>query len=196
MQKIIDAVNRALGARAEADKMKIGEVCPTDAVPVYINTACGVFPSLMRWGFPGYQKKDSKAKPQPIINARSETVEHKPTFSPFLANRCLVPACQYYDWAVDPSNEKKKIKYAFEPVMDTASIFWMAAIFQELGGGKLPVFTILTMAASPSVAPIHDRMPVIFGNEDARLAWIRGEKDIKGLIEREAVREIDHRLAA
>ena len=191
MEKIIVAVNRALSGREELNKMKTGEIFPTDIVPVYSNMVEGVSPTLMKWGFPGFVKPGSKAKPSVIINARFETIAEKPSFSKYLHQRCLVPANMYFEWAANVETaDKKKPKYIFQPKDEAFSLFWMAAIYRKVADATVPVFTILTMEASASVAPIHNRMPVILGSREARHAWMKGEKDVQDLIRHAAVRDI------
>ena len=73
--------------------------------------------------------------------------------------------------------------------------FWMAAIYRLIDGVSLPLFTILTMDASASVAPIHNRMPVIWRNREARIAWLKGNNNMKELIHEATVRDIMYRLA-
>lgn len=189
IQRIIDAVNRAIVDRAIREQMKTGEVFPTNIAPVYVNSDNGAAPALMKWGFPGFLPKGSNAKSAPpIINARSESVAEKPSFSRYLNQRCLVPANSYFEWA--KTGDKKKPKFSFHPVDDALGTFWMAAIYRQIENSEVPVFTILTMDASESVMPIHDRMPVILGSKEARRAWMSGERDLKGLFAHEAVRDV------
>ena len=196
MEKIIVEVNRALADRGETQTVKSGEICPTDTVPVYASTIDGISPTAMKWGFPGFTKPGSRAKPPVIINARSETIAEKPSFSRYLHQRCLVPATAYFEWAAKVETaDKKKPKYIFQPEDESFSLFWMAAIYREVADATVPVFTILTMDASASVAPIHNRMPVILGNREARHAWMKGEKDVEGLIRHGAVLNIVYRPA-
>lgn len=197
MQNIINAVNRVMAGREELEKMKTGEIYPTNIAPVYINTHNGAMPTLMQWGFPGFLKPGSKAtKPPAIINARSETIAEKPSFFRYLHQRCLVPANAYFEWASNETgSDGKKPKYQFHPADDAFSLFWMAGIYREVDYATVPVFTILTMDASASVMPIHDRMPVILGGKDARRAWMQGENDLKGLFGDAAVREIVYQPA-
>lgn len=192
MQKIIDAVNRAIIDRETKEKMHTGEIRPTDITPIYVNSPSGATPTLMKWGFPGFIPRDSKAKvAPPIINARSETIMEKPSFSRFVNQRCLVPANSYFEWA--NTGAKKKPKFEFHPVDDELDTFWMAAIYRSTDSDPVPVFTIITMDASDSVSPIHDRMPVILGSKLARRAWMQGEKDILGLFRETAVRDIAYK---
>jgi putative SOS response-associated peptidase YedK len=48
----------------------------------------------MKWGFmPSFTKK-------PIINARAETIDIKPTFkNSFINKRCIIPATSIFQWA-------------------------------------------------------------------------------------------------
>ena len=55
---------------------KTGEIFPGDAAPAVISDGGRIVAVPAIFGFPGYQ--DGKL----LINARSETAEQKPTFSP------------------------------------------------------------------------------------------------------------------
>ena len=57
-------------------------------------------------------------------------------------------------------------------------MLYMAGIintFRDATGSDYSAFVILTTAANDSVAPIHDRMPVIL-EPDERVRWIRDER--------------------
>lgn len=190
MQKIVDAVNRALVGREEQKKVKVGEIYPTDIAPVCANTFKGITMTAMRWGFPGFPKAGSTAKPTVVINARSETVSQKPMFSTYLHQRCLVPANGYFEWVQNANLVSgKKTKYAFAP-KENQSLFWMAGIYREIADAPVPVFTILTIDASESVAPIHNRMPVIFATRESQRAWLKGDNDWAELIRSAAFTDI------
>ena len=106
----------------------------------------------MKWGYSGYGNT--------VINARSETAFEKPMFRKSMQERrCLLPASGYYEWRRTPSGGKSKQKYALYRA-GQPTIF-MAGLWREEQGERLPVFVILTKAAGPGIADIHDRMPVI-----------------------------------
>ena len=105
--------------------------------------------------------------------------------------RCLVPANAYYEWP--NTGAKKKPKFEFQPVDESQDTFWMAGIYRQVEEGTLPVFTVMTMDASESVAPLHDRMPVILPSKEARRIWMSGERDFLGLFRDTAVRDIRYR---
>jgi putative SOS response-associated peptidase YedK len=97
-----------------------------------------------------------------LINARSETAATKPSFrTAFRKRRCLVLADGFYEW----KGEKGKKQPMFLTLPD-GSPFAFAGLWENWDGGgteKHPYrsCTILTRDASPSVRPIHHRMPVI-----------------------------------
>jgi len=87
---------------------------------------------------------------KPIINARAETLDRKPTFQPLLENRCLVPATAYFEWRRDGTARFKNRIAAGD-----------GALFCFAGLTDGERFTVITRAPLPSVAHIHNRMPVI-----------------------------------
>ena len=191
LREVIDAVNRVLkvGDRIPYERVPVGEIAPGSVTPVLIQTPEGPARTLMRWGFPGYAKAGAKAKPRPIINARSETVQVRPSFAPYLGQRVLIEASRYFEY-LEIVGEKKKQKYGFAP--EYGEPFYMAALYREVPGEALAVFTILTMDASPAVMDIHDRMPVILKDKSARRAWMQGARDLKGLFAEAAERDVSY----
>ena len=146
--------------------VSFGEVCPTNIAPAIATDRRGaqaVFP--MRWGF-ALQGRRSL-----LVNARVETAREKPSFQEaWESHRCVLPASRYYEWQ-HPSPESGRkpggIKYSIRP-QDT-EITWLCGLYRIEGG--LPVFVVLTREASPDVAQIHDRMPLILP-KDCVKAWV------------------------
>ena len=134
------------------------EIFPSAIAPVILSSGHKISIEFARWGFPGMQKNEW------IINARSETVSQKPKFrQSFHARRCVIPATGFYEWTHD--SQKKKYKFH---IPDHKNIY-MAGIWNEYNGEKH--FVILTTAANHSMAPIHNRMPLIIPKEVIR-SWI------------------------
>lgn len=98
---------------------------------------------------------------QPMINARSETLTEKPTFQGLLKQRCLIPVSAYFEWRKleDGSKRKNTIMAADKSVMTMAGL---------TDGTR---FTMITCDPSPSIAHIHNRMPVIL-EADAASHWM------------------------
>ncbi len=161
LKRIIDEAQQNLDkANAEnpekAKPMKMGEVFPTDIVPVVCANSKGEIVAYpMKWG---YTSPDGKGV---LINARSETVFDKAMFrSGIMEHRCLVPALNYYEWEKKGS---EKTKYAIKA--ENEQITFLAGIFRMEKTSKLPVFVILTKNPEDNIAFIHNRMPVIIPRE-------------------------------
>ena len=168
MQNIIDEILRRYDGKPALQKLQLGEVRPTDVVPVLANSKnFEVRPFLMRWGFSG-------GKGGSVINARSESAHEKPMFSGLLhRRRCLVPAAHYFEW-----DKATRAKYQIEAA---GEMLYMAGLYRYEDDPALPAFTILTRAASPQAGKIHPRMPVILPGSVAR-KWLAPEADIAKLI--------------
>lgn len=118
---------------------------------------------VARWGLIPSWAKDMSIGGR-MINARAETVATKPSFRrAFARTRCLVPADGYFEWYRPEQGAK-------QPFFIHGSGVWALAGLHETWqpGNAPPVhsFTILTMAASPDLAKIHDRMPVTLNPVD------------------------------
>lgn len=124
----------------------------------------------LQWGLvPSFVKDTADWKP--LINARSETVNEKPSFrKAFQRRRCIVPANGFYEWK-DFGNGKK-IPF-FIRVLDQ-DVFGLAGIYEthtSAGGETLHSFALLTTEANALMQPVHDRMPVILRKEDYNV-WL------------------------
>ncbi|TAL28744.1 MAG: SOS response-associated peptidase [Alphaproteobacteria bacterium] len=152
-----------------------GIVAPGMKAPVITNPAGrdgGI--TYMTWGFvPHWSKEDLKTK---IINARLETLHEKPSFRD--AKRCVIPANGFFEW--DRSGKPSR---PFDFHLAENAPFALAGLFDEwtnpATGEVRETFAIVTTAASPVVAKIHDRMPVILRTPEAMAAWINMEKNFR-----------------
>ena len=145
--------------------MKLGEIFPTNTVPVITSER----PRLMQWGFARYNGGGK------VINARSETATEKSMFAKSMRERrCLLPASWYFEWQRVGSTKKQKHAISLPDGAPLA----MAGVFREEKDIPLPVFVILTREAAPGLSQIHDRMPVILAKEMQR-EWLSTYCDIK-----------------
>lgn len=119
---------------------------------------------LVRWGLiPGWAK-DPKSLPL-LINARAETAGERAAFkAPLRHRRALVPATGFYEWrTVGRTRQPYFLKprqgglVAFAGLMET---------YADPNGSEIDTGAILTAEASPDIAPIHNRMPVVVRPED------------------------------
>lgn len=182
-------------------------VAPTMAVPVIWHGAGGLELASARWGLIPSWWKQAKP-PGNCLNARSEEAAGKAIWrDAFRVSRCLVPMLGYYEWQelerVDSATgELKKYKqphYFFvEPDRPGASAGLMSS---WAAPGQVPMVTcaILTRAASPSAAQIHDRMPVILPL-DAQAAWldpnVADAAKVAEIIDRRAISDVRHYLVS
>ncbi len=178
LRPIIEAARRSSLTGRMVDKLgkalkTEGEVRPTDMVPVLAPDKSGrqtVYPMIWGFTFPGMER--------PIVNARVESADSRPSFrESWQRRRCVIPASWYYEWDHIQVKGKKKAgsKYAIQPV--DAAVTWLAGLYRiETGyaGFRYPVFSVLTRNPSPELLKIHDRMPVILP-EDAISRWISPE---------------------
>lgn len=175
-REILREVDQKQGNSIEHASMKVGEIFPTNIVPVI--GANGA--ELMKWGYSGYKSR--------VINARSETAFEKAMFrKSLLERRCLVPASGYFEWKRTQAGVKTKQKYAlFRP----GKPIYMAGLWRLEQGEKLPVFVILTREAATILADIHNRMPVILPDEICD-DWLTETTDA-GLLMQRAILEISY----
>ncbi len=118
----------------------------------------------MRWGLIPSWVKDPRDFTL-LINARGETVQEKPAFrNAIKRRRCLVPADGYYEWQ---TTGKHKQPYYIHP--DDATPIGFAGLFETwLGpnGEELDTVAIITTAATPDMAALHERVPVTISPQD------------------------------
>ena len=134
---------------------KTGEIAPGDTAPAVIARGEHIVAIPATFGLAGFDGK-------PLINARAETAAVKPTFRESLRERRIIlPACGFYEW----SRDAQRTKYLFTPEPG-AAVMYLCGLYNVVEGTVR--FVILTREANASVAPIHDRMPVIIGEGDVR----------------------------
>jgi putative SOS response-associated peptidase YedK len=124
----------------------------------------------LQWGLIPSWSKDGKG----FINARSETIEDKPSFSEsFQRRRCLIPADGFYEW-----QRLGKIAQPYYFQMQDESPFAFAGIWDEwqADGKAIASCAIITTAANELLARIHDRMPVILPSE-SQDKWLDDESE-------------------
>ena len=133
----------------------------------------------LRWGLVASWAKDLRRGAR-LINARAETVHDTPSFSTaFHSRRCLVPANGWFEW--------QRTGHATQPYFlarADGSPLSFAALWEcwDRGRESLESFTILTTAASPGLADIHPRQPVIV-DPDRWADWLDPSSPMPRLFE-------------
>jgi putative SOS response-associated peptidase YedK len=134
-----------------------------------------------RWGLIPSWAKDPKIGAK-LINARAETVADKPAFrNAFRHRRCSIVADGFYEW--QSLGQKSKQPYYFR--LESQQPFAIAGLWENWISPESEEFsscTILTTQANPSIASIHDRMPVILNSSDCKL-WLNPQIESSELLE-------------
>ncbi len=152
----------------EVDMLRAGDYTPAmNAVAVTAGAPLGT--GLLLWGFLGFDKGKL------LINARAESVKDKPTFADsFAQRRCVLPAAGFYEW------DSKKEKVIF--TLPDKPILYLAGIYRPYGQERR--FVVLTREANASMAPIHDRMPLILSGEEVE-PWVCDRRAADDLLAKE-----------
>jgi len=116
---------------------------------------------IMRWGF-------SRSFNPSINNARSDKLEGGMWAASFRERRCVIPMTLFYEWGAAPGARKQAHEFR-DPDDD---FLWVAGIWEDDSDlGRC--YSMVTTAASPLMAPIHDRMPAIL-RPNEMLAYLAG----------------------
>lgn len=148
---------------AASKQIRVGynEIFPSNhVVTLAVNQESEIVPGVTKWGFQGFKKG------QLMINARAETVEEKKTFSKaFRETRCVFPMTGFYEW------DQNKQKLLFSP--EDSKILYAAGFYRihKTGAGFETESIIMTTKPNETVAPIHDRMPLIIPSSHIK-DWI------------------------
>jgi len=135
-------------------------ISPSQRIPALADRAPDQL-AWMQWGF-----VPDRPGQAPLINARSETAHELPTFrDAFTHRRCIVFADGFYEWKRD-QNVPRPQPYFFQ--LKGHAAFAIAGLWKP---GAPDHCVLLTTEANTLMAPVHDRMPVIFNPDSARL-WI------------------------
>ena len=148
-------------------------IAPTQMAPVIFREESQTAVKQMRWGLiPSWSKAGYTGKV--LVNARVETLTTQLAFrEPFKRRRCLVPADGFYEW-----QERSGQRQPFRVVLRSGEPFCFAGLWDrwirppalEAYGpfvASHPVvktidsFTIITQPASATIAPLHNRMPLM-----------------------------------
>lgn len=151
-------------------------IAPTQSIIAVLGDKGELAPLWMRWGLvPSWS--DDLSIGSRMINARSETVSEKPSFrKPFAKQRCLIPADGYFEWQTTKVGSKStKQPYWIHLPQDKPFVF--AGLWDtntKATGETVLTCTILTAAAAPEIASLHDRMPVLIKPADYQ-TWLSSE---------------------
>jgi len=141
---------------------------PTQDIPVVVDTSSRDV-EMLRWGLVPHWAKDAAIGAR-MINARSETIQEKPSFrTAFKQRRCLILADGFFEWQKPSEKAAPKVPYYFQILYGKPFAF--AGIWEtwhDPTGSDLRSCSIITCEPNSLVAQMHNRMPVIL---DKTTCW-------------------------
>ena len=144
-------------------------IAPTQNVPVILQKEGRNHAELLRWGLVPFWAKDIAIGNQ-MINARAETLSEKPAFKQLVKDRrCLVLADGFYEWRKEGKGKTPMLFKLASGEPFTFAGLWDA--WKKPDGAVLQSFTIVTTEPNELVKPVHNRMPVILSDSDAKV-WL------------------------
>ncbi len=151
-------------------------IAPTEEVLAIVSREGQMQARMLRWGLIPPWSKDTKGAAR-MINARMETVAEKPSFRalvPTASHRALQIADGYFEWIKPEKPGEPRQPFFFQ--VDGGEPFAFASLWTSarIDGEWIDSVTMLTCDSAPNrtVAAIHNRMPVILADEEARSAWL------------------------
>lgn len=170
----VEALRRMFGFQTLPNLAPNYNVAPTNAVPIVHNDAGQPILDFARWGLIPSWAKEIGTKP--LINARAETVEEKPSFrAPFKRRRCLVPADGFYEWQRQSSGFKQP--YYIYPT--SGGPFAMGGIWDEWApadGSEINSLAIITTPSNSALRALHHRLPLVIEEADFE-TWLEEEPE-------------------
>lgn len=138
-------------------------VAPTNEVYAVVERDDERVLDHFRWGLVPLWAKDL-AIGSKMINARSEGIATKNAYRhAFRKQRCIIPADGFFEWKVIQGEKRKQPMFIHrvdgEPLAFAG--LWETWRGPDRDGDPLYTCTIITTSANETMAPVHDRMPVI-----------------------------------
>ena len=134
-------------------------IAPTQNVVTVVQRGSNREVTFMQWGLIPSWSTEAKG----IINARTETIDERPSFSEsFQRRRCLIPADGFYEW-----ERHGKISQPYYFQMQDEEPFAFAGVWDQWRTGTRTIVScaIITTTANALLRTIHHRMPVILPPE-------------------------------
>jgi len=148
----------------EDEYTKTYNIAPTQNIISIINDGHMNRMGYLSWGLIPSWSKDPKIRTK-MINARSETVDEKPSFrESFIRRRCLIPMDSFFEWKQTSSSKQPyRIKMKNDRLFVVAGLWdtWYSST-----GERINSCTILTTSPNELMSSLHHRMPVILPQKE------------------------------
>ncbi len=162
-------------------------VAPTQDVFAIIEHDDQRYLDAFFWGLIPSWAKEAKIGSR-MINARAETLAEKNAYkSSFKRRRCIIPADGFYEWQKLDDSKRPKKQPMFIRSGDGSPLafagLWSVWRGPDKDQEPLRSVTIITTTPNDTMAPIHDRMPVILGESDWATWLDRDNEELASLSE-------------
>ncbi|MDQ3304472.1 MAG: SOS response-associated peptidase [Actinomycetota bacterium] len=162
-------------------------VAPTDEIYAVVRAGEQRRLGTLRWGLVPPWADDPKVGAR-MINARAESLSRKPAFrQAFSQRRCLLPADGFYEWHRPDGAKVGQPWYVRRPEGEPLALAGLWERWRPRGreggeeGEAIVSAAVITTTANETLAPLHDRMPVVLAPE-AWEAWLDpGKADLEEL---------------
>ncbi len=140
--------------------------------------------TMLRWGLVPHWATDISIGYK-MINARSETLQEKPSFkNAFQNRRCLILADGFYEWQQPATKGAPKAPFRF--TLKDSQPFAFAGLWESWHSPENEEYqtcTIITCQPNDLLARIHNRMPVILDRNNC-WEWLaeKPESELAGLL--------------
>jgi putative SOS response-associated peptidase YedK len=168
-----EALRRLFAYRQQPNFPPRYNIAPTQPIPLVRLDHGERHFALARWGLiPSWVKNPKEFAL--LLNARLEGVIDKPSFRAAMKRRrCLIPADGFYEWKKE--GKTKRPYFIRAKSHDPFAFAGLWETWSDPTGGEIDTVAIVTCAANKTLAPIHDRMPVIISPENYD-AWLDCER--------------------
>jgi putative SOS response-associated peptidase YedK len=148
-------------------------IAPTETVPIVLQQNSVNELHLARWWLtPSWSSgPDTKFA---MFNARAEGLETSRAYKgPFHHKRCILPVSSYIEWQKTEGGKQPIEIYRENKAIAFAGLW-------DCWNDELISCSVITTAASASMEPIHNRMPVMLDQDGIRL-WLSADSSVDQL---------------
>ena len=166
LSEVVEGIDDTLDILKDPGLRTGTNLAPTELVSGLVWDAGKLNLVKFRWGLiPSWSRRDP-GRERPLINARIETVQEKPSFKDsFMNRRAILPANGFIEWR--GQERGRKVPYRVAP--SNGEVVGLAAIWDSWRsprGEQIHSAAVLTREASQDFKVIHHRLPVMLRQAD------------------------------
>lgn len=181
--ELMQLLNGDISIENEVDisQFPLYNIAPTHRILSVITSKDRYRAGYFKWGY----TMDSSL----VVNAKSETIIHKPLFEKDVRQRrCVVIASGYYEWK---ATEHGKQPYYIYQHQDKPILF--AGVYRKVQKGNVTQYecVIITKQAEEQLLHIHERMPLMLKPAQVK-SWLQSTDDYLHLLDQPSAINIEY----